>query len=861
MADRSVVYRLRAEVTQFRAQVATAGASVKKLGNDLTALDRDAAKVRRGMDGIGSAAGRMGAAATLGLGAVVVATANFEQAMSSVQAATRESAFNMEALREAAIKAGADTTFSASEAAAGIENLAKAGVSTQSILGGGLQGALDLAAAGTIEVADAAEVAATAMTQFGLQGRDVPHIADLLAAGAGKAQGEVHDLGMALNQSGLVAAQMGLSIEETTGALAAFASAGLLGSDAGTSLKTMLLRLANPSKEAAETMQRFGISAYDASGNLVSMVDLAGQLSTSFAGQSQATRDAALATIFGSDAIRAANVLYSQGARGIAEWTANVDDAGYAADVAGIKLDNLKGDVEALKGSLETALIGTGDGSQGMLRGFTQGLTGAVNAYNDLGPTAKSATGTLLATTAAVGGGVFVFSKLVQGIASTRQALDDVGPAATRAGRALRTGLAVGVVLQGVDLLGDSIDALFDTDLNTSRLGRSLDALASDRVAGELLSQYGKNLSGFAAEAETASQTMSRFWAAVDGVPLVGGALAAPVGASVGAVNNIKALDEALAQMVEGGRSQEALRIFQELWRASNLRPGDFNDLFTEFRVAMDNIPGPAGAAQDAIDGVTDATESNTASLRENVLAMAEQREARIEAANAEIAFQSALDDARKALKENGATLDITTEKGRANKLALLDLAAAWNDQSDATKRAGGAGRDMRREFIGLATDMGMAEAMARRLARRLLDIPARVTTEVVTTYRSTGRPAPGVGTSRAYATGGMVFGPGSGTSDSIPAWLSNGEFVVNAAATARHRALLEAINARGYAAGGMVTPHAAPAAAVGIDYTQLAQAMAAARPLYGDVHLTGDYSQFKREMQADQRRAAVGGF
>jgi TP901 family phage tail tape measure protein len=88
----------------------------------------------------------------------------------------------------------------------------------------------------------------------------VPHIADLLSAAANKAQGSVTDIGFALKQGGLVASQFGISIEETTGTLAAFASAGLIGSDAGTSLKTMLIALANPSAKSATLMQELGIT-------------------------------------------------------------------------------------------------------------------------------------------------------------------------------------------------------------------------------------------------------------------------------------------------------------------------------------------------------------------------------------------------------------------------------------------------------------------------------------------------------------------------------------------------------------------------------------------------------------------------
>jgi hypothetical protein len=118
------------------------------------------------------------------------------------------------------------------------------------------------------------------------------------------------------------------------------------------------------------------------------------------------------------------------------------------------------------------------------------------------------------------------------------------------------------------------------------------------------------------------------------------------------------------------------------------------------------------------------------------------------------------------------------------------------------------------------------------------------------------------------YASGGSVRGPGTATSDSIPAWLSDGEYVVRAAAVARYGvAMMESINTMRFAAGGLATRSFQPAATnnyysagAGIDYGQLARALAAVRPLYGDVHLQPhDYNAFKREMLADRQRAGLG--
>lgn len=416
MADRSIKVTLRANVADFKAQMAQASRSLEDVAKSgdktgqvaTTALGRmtQSAQLQRAQwDMVSTGLLGVSAASSLAVGAVIKTYADFDQAMSSVAAATHESAANMELLREAAIQAGADTAYSATEAASAIEALAKAGVSTTDILNGGLQGALDLAAAGSLDVGQAAEIAATAMTQFKLSGDQTTHVADLLAAGAGKAQGDVTDLGMALKQSGLVAAQTGLSIEETTGTLAAFASAGLIGSDAGTSFKTMLQRLTPQSKEAQKAMDDLGISAYDAQGNFIGLEAFAGQLKTSMSGLTTEQRQAAMATIFGSDAVRAASVLYEQGAEGVREWTNKVNDSGYAAETAAKRLDNLKGDWEKLTGSLETLFLKSGSSANDFLRTVVQTAEKAIDTFGNLpGPVQQGA----LALTAfvAVGSGV-----------------------------------------------------------------------------------------------------------------------------------------------------------------------------------------------------------------------------------------------------------------------------------------------------------------------------------------------------------------------------------------------------------------------------------------------------------------------
>lgn len=325
--NRNITVRLLADTSKFTAGMAKVSAEAEKTS---TTMEASGGKTKLLTAGIAAA----GIAATaLGVAAVRMA-ADFDAGMSTVQANTGASADEMSLLRQAAIDAGADTVYSATDAADAINELGKAGMSTSDILSGGLNGALDLAASDGMEVAEAAELMSSAMAQFNLTGADATRIADALAAGAGKAQGSARDLGYALQQSGMVANSFGISMEETVGTLTSFANAGMTGSDAGTSLKSMLIALANPTKKAQNLMDELGISAYDAQGNFIGLKALAGQLQTQMSGLTQAQRNQALATIFGSDAIRAANVLYNEGADGIADWTKKVSDSGYAAHEA-----------------------------------------------------------------------------------------------------------------------------------------------------------------------------------------------------------------------------------------------------------------------------------------------------------------------------------------------------------------------------------------------------------------------------------------------------------------------------------------------------------------------------------------------
>ena len=409
--NKNIVIRLMADTASYEAAMTRAGSTARTVASGMEDTGRKSALIASGMTAAGLAVAAFGVAA-------VKMAADFDQKMSTVQANTGATSAQLDQLRAAAIEAGASTVYSASDSADAINDLGKAGMSVTDILAGGLSGALNLAASDGMAVGDAAEYMANALSMFHLKGSQASQVADTLAAGAGKAVGNVSDFGEALNNCGAQASSFGMSIQETTGVLSLFAQNGTIGAEAGTQLNSMLMKLAAPSTEASNTMKELGISAYDASGNFVGMANFAGQLQKAEKNLTQEQRNQANATIFGSYAIKAANYLYDAGEKGVRNWTKAVSESGYAAEQAAAKNNNLKGDLENLGGSMESLMISVGEGAQGPLRKMVQGLDTLVDSFAGL-PSGVQQTLVVMASLAGVFGAVHKAAGNLNGSTST----------------------------------------------------------------------------------------------------------------------------------------------------------------------------------------------------------------------------------------------------------------------------------------------------------------------------------------------------------------------------------------------------------------------------------------------------------
>lgn len=472
MADRTTKVTLTAQISNY---VDGMDQAAKKTHEFAEGSTQKLAAQKQAFTEVGRTALIAGGVIVAGLAVAINAFAEFDAKMSQVRALSHASGDDMAKLGEAAMNAGTAFGFSASQSADAEIELVKAGVAVKDILGGALTGSLQLAAAGQIDVANATEIATIALTQFGLKGSDIPHVADLLAAGADKALGGVSDLGEALKSGGLVASQFGVSLEETVGTLSAFANAGLLGETAGTDLRQMLLKLADPSKQSADDMRKLGISLYDSQGKFVGLSDLAGQLKTQLGGLDEATRNQALSTIFGARAIAGANVLYKEGSAGITKWTNSVNDTGFAASQASGKMNNLQGDVTKLGSAFQNDLIKSGSGANDMLRGVVKGATGLLTAVTQL-PTPVLGVGMAVAGLAAgvlvLGGG---FLTLVPKIQATKAAMAELNITGSTVGKTFGKG---GAILLGITSLVSALANLSSSsELSTDKISAVNDVL------------------------------------------------------------------------------------------------------------------------------------------------------------------------------------------------------------------------------------------------------------------------------------------------------------------------------------------------------------------------------------------------
>lgn len=412
---------LRKEVGSANADLAKASAVSGEFGNKVKGVGQSLLPVTGALTGVGAAS--------------TVMANNFNDAMSQAAGALDKPMSEMEDLRQLAIQTGQDTVFSATDAGNAITELAKGGLTEADIKAGALKTTMDLAASSGMDLGEAANVVVQAMGAFGLSANESAEAANALAGAAAASSTDVEPLTQALAQCSAGAKNAGWSIQETTAVLARFADAGIEGSDAGTSLKTMLQRLAAPTDSAATMIEQLGIQTRDSNGDLLGASEIAEELQNKLGGLDSASRDAALSTIFGSDAMRAATVMMDSGTEGIQKYINAANDQEAAQRLANSQMSDGSRAIEELKGSLETAAIQIGDTLAPIVQKVAELITALVNKFSALPEGVQQVIVVVGILVAALGPLLMVIGQISLGISAVAGALSKlsgIGGVATK---------------------------------------------------------------------------------------------------------------------------------------------------------------------------------------------------------------------------------------------------------------------------------------------------------------------------------------------------------------------------------------------------------------------------------------------
>ena len=205
----------------------------------------------------------------------------FEQGMANVSAISGATGAELTALSDKAKEMGTTTKFSALEAADAMSYMGMAGWNSSQMIDG-IAGIMNLAAASGEELASVSDIVTDALTAFGLKASDSAQFADVLAVASSKSNTNVSLLGESFKNVAATAGAMGYSMQDTTTALGLMANAGIKGSDAGTSLRGVMTRLAKPTAEVKQAMTALGISAVNTDGSMKPLSTLIPELQTAF---------------------------------------------------------------------------------------------------------------------------------------------------------------------------------------------------------------------------------------------------------------------------------------------------------------------------------------------------------------------------------------------------------------------------------------------------------------------------------------------------------------------------------------------------------------------------------------------------
>lgn len=403
------------DISRFITKLGTAQSAASAMASKTTmTMNQKLAGVGESFTSVGKTLTKAVTLPIVGIGvAAVGVTAKFDSAMSKVSAVSGATGKDLERLRDKAKEMGAKTKFSATESAEAFNYMAMAGWKTGDMLNG-IEGIMNLAAASGEDLATTSDIVTDALTAFGLKAKDSGHFADVLAANASNANTNVAMLGESFKYVAPVAGAMGYSVEDVNLALGLMANSGIKASQAGTTLRSALTRLAKPTGEVQRGMEKYGISLTDAQGNMLPLRDVMDQLREKFSGLSKTEQAQAATTLFGKNAMSGMLAIINSSEKDWNKLANAIDNAdGTAEKMAETMMDNLGGQLTLLKSALEGLAIRIGEVLMPTIRKIVQWAQNFVDKLNKMDDGTLRMIIKIAALVAAIGPLLTIFGKLL----------------------------------------------------------------------------------------------------------------------------------------------------------------------------------------------------------------------------------------------------------------------------------------------------------------------------------------------------------------------------------------------------------------------------------------------------------------
>ena len=385
------VRKIKEELNTFKGKVYTATVNVKQ--NLSGASNKAVNAVSGAMFG---ATAQMAGMAGIGFGIfdAVKGYADFEEEMSAVKAISGATGDEFNKLKEKAIQMGADTKYSALESAQAFKYMGMAGWKTGDMING-IAGIMDLAAASGEDLAMTADIVTDSLSAFGLQAKDSAMFADVLAAAATNSNTNVALMGQTFKYAAPVAGALGFTVQDTATAIGLMANQGIKGSEAGTALRSTMTRMVKPTSDSAEAMQILGLNILDANGKMKPFRDIIKDVRSGMSKLTPESKASVAAMLAGQEAMSGLLALVNSSDADFDKLAGAIDNSsGAAQNMANIRMDNLKGDLEQLSGdwdSFTTKIMGGGIGGfRDIVQGIDNWFAGFAENVETNGITIKS---------------------------------------------------------------------------------------------------------------------------------------------------------------------------------------------------------------------------------------------------------------------------------------------------------------------------------------------------------------------------------------------------------------------------------------------------------------------------------------